>query len=196
MRRDRDANSNAEIAAGWRKCPLGHRMIVLAFEADEEDGAMRRVVKNDLVGGWKMDEDEIKAWNVQHNLYSPTASPPTSPPLTTRGTWIWKENADGTRKTRTRTSTLTNAMPATGPSSYTNANTVRFPPDGGFGSKGVAVYPYWPEEAEPGDASIRELVLPRGAEVTQMEDINGDWLSGVYAGDFGIFPAGFVREGL
>lgn len=169
-------------------------MIVLAFEADEEDGAMRRVVKNDLVGGWKMDEDEMKAWNVQHNLCSPTASPPTSPPLATRGTWIWKENTDGTRKTRARASTLTNAAPVAGSSSYTNTNVARFPPDGGFGLKGTAVYSYWPEEADADDASIRELVLPRGADVLQMEDINGDWWSGVYAGDFGIFPAGFVRE--
>lgn len=194
MRRDRDAIRNAEITAGWRKCPLGHRMIVLAFEADDEDGAMRRVVKNDLVGGWKMDEDEIKAWNLQHNLSSPTASPPTSPPLTTRGTWIWKENADGTRRTRTRSSTLTNATPAVASSSYSNTNATRFPPDGGFGVKGTAFYPYWPEDAEAGEASVRELALPRGAAVAQMEDINGDWWGGVYAGDFGIFPAGYVRE--
>lgn len=199
MRRDRIAASTAEIAAGWRKCPLGHRMIVLAFEADDEDGAMRRIVKNDLVGGWKMDEEDTKAWNIQHNLCSPAASPPTSPPLTTRGTWVWKENAEGTRKTRSRASTLTNAVSTTGPSSssssaYNNATVPRFPPDGGFGARGTALYPYWPEEAEPGDNSVRELVLPRGAEVTQMEDINGDWWSGVYAGDFGIFPAGFVRE--
>lgn len=167
-------------------------MIVLAFEADDEDGAMRRVVKNDLVGGWKMNESDMKVWNAQHGLYSPTSSPPTSPPLSSRGTWIWKENADGTRKTRSRTSTLTNNATGGG-SSVNNPSAVRFPPDGGFGPRGTAFYPYWPED---GEAGAGELVLPRGAEVTQMEDINGDWWSGVYAGDVGIFPVGYVREGL
>lgn len=196
MRRDRDATNTAEMIAGWRKCPLGHRMIVLAFEADDEDGAMRRVVKNDLVGGRKMNESDIKNWNATHNAYASTTSPPTSPPLVSRGTWIWKENSDGTRKTRSRTSTLISAGSGAGAStsfSGNSASTLRFPPDGGLGTRGSAVYPYWPED---GEAGAGELVLPRGAEVTEMEDVNGDWWSGVYAGDVGVFPAGYVREGL
>ncbi|MBA7489645.1 hypothetical protein ES702_00179 [subsurface metagenome] len=194
MRRTQDPSNTAEMIAGWRKCPLGHRMIVLAFEADDEDGAMRRVVKNDLVGGRKMNDSDISAWNAQHNLHVSAASPPTSPPLVARGTWIWKENADGTRKTRSRTSTLTGGGAAAGTSfAGSNAGTLRFPPDGGFGSRGSAVYPYWPEEGEGGAG---ELVLPRGAEVTEMEDINGDWWSGVFAGDVGVFPGGYVREGV
>ena len=182
-----DTNSNATASAGWRKCPLGHRMVVLAFEPDiseEGDGGMRRVVKHDLVGGWKMSDADIRAWNAQHNLY---ASPPTSPPLSGRGTWTWNE--DGSRRmTRTRTSTLTSTSNGIGNNGASNA---KFPPEGGFGHQGVAYYAYWPEDGEDGQGELR---LPRGAHVGEMEDVNGDWWSGVYAGDVGVFPFGYVRE--
>jgi hypothetical protein len=44
--------------AGWRKCPAGHRMIVVAFE---EDTYMhqRRIVQADLVGGHLLDPNEM-----------------------------------------------------------------------------------------------------------------------------------------
>lgn len=162
-------------------------MIAIAFEADvsdEGDGGMRRVIKHDLVGGWKMSDAEMKAWNTQHNLY---ATPPTSPPLTVRGTWSWKEDPTGTHKgTRSRSSTLSNVNNGLAP----NMN-MRFPPDGGFGKRGQAFYAYWPEEGEDGAGELR---IPRGAEVSEIEDVNGDWWSGVYAGDVGIFPFGYIRE--
>lgn len=166
-------------------------MIVLAFEADttdDSDGGMRRIVKADLVGGWKMSEADMRLWNQQHNIYT---SPPTSPPLagfgasSRGGTWTWKEDQTGTRKTRSRASTLSNA------NNVTSQGVSRFPPDGGFGKSGVAFYAYWPEEGPDGEGELR---LPRGAEVAEIEDVNGDWWSGVYAGDLGVFPYGYVRE--
>lgn len=181
----RDTNTSTEVTAGWRKCPSGHRMIILAFEADisdDGDGGMRRVLKQDLVGGWKMNEADIRAWNAEHaNSYN---TPPTSPPLSNRGTWTWKEDTTGTRKTRSRSATLDKNR-------QNEASTMRFPRGGGFGTKGVAYYAYWPEEGEDGAG---ELALPRAAEVNEIEDVNGDWWSGVYAGDIGVFPYGFVRE--
>lgn len=192
----RDGNSSADVVAGWRKCPQGHRMIILAFEADntdEGDGGMRRIVKADLVGGWKMSEADQRLWNQQHNIYS---SPPTSPPLSSsgfggnssRGTWSWKEDTSGTRKSRSRASTLS----STNINSVTSQGVARFPPDGGFGMRGVVYYAYWPEDGPDGEGELR---LPRGAEVAEIEDVNGDWWSGVYAGDIGVFPFGYVREG-
>jgi len=187
----RDGYSSADVVAGWRKCPQGHRMIILAFEADttdDSDGGMRRIVKADLVGGWKLSEAELRTWNQQHNIYT---SPPTSPPLagfganSRGGTWTWKEDQTGTRKTRSRLSTLS------GVNNVTSQGLSRFPPDGGFGMSGVAVYAYWPEDGPDGEGELR---LPRGAEVTEIEDVNGDWWSGVYAGDVGVFPYGYVRE--
>lgn len=190
IRSRRDGGNVAEATSGWRKCPQGHRMIVVVFEtdaSDDGDGGMRRVVKHDLVGGCRISDAEIRAWNSQHNLY---ATPPTSPPTTYRGTWSWKEDATGSRRgTRNRSSTI----------SDTNNNmslntTMRFPPDGGFGKRGQAFYAYWPDEAEDGDTESKDLRLPRGAEVSEIEDVNGDWWSGVYAGDVGIFPFGYVKE--
>lgn len=164
-------------------------MVTVVFEpdvSDEGDGGMRRVVKHDLVGGWKMTDADIRAWNSQHNLY---ASPPTSPPLSSRGTWSWKEDASGTRKgMRSRSSTLTSV--SNGISGLSHSN-MKFPPDGGLGTQGVAYYAYWPEDGEDGAG---ELKLPRGAEVREIEDVNGDWWSGVYAGDVGVFPYGYVRD--
>ncbi|KAJ9662167.1 hypothetical protein H2198_001518 [Neophaeococcomyces mojaviensis] len=173
---------------GWRKCPAGHRMIILAFEADEDgDGGMRRVVKRDLVGGWKLTEDDMRAWSASHpatlGQSGQVASPPHSPPLSNRGTWTWRDDSSSGRKsTRSRTATLTSA----------NGNLAsRFPPDGGFGKRGLVYYSYWPEEGEDGEGELR---LPRGAEVGEIEDVNGDWWSGVYCGDIGVMPFGYVRE--
>lgn len=168
-------------------------MVILAFEADtteDGDGGVRRVVKADLVGGWKMSEADMRLWNQQHNIYS---SPPTSPPpsgfgtSSSRGTWSWKEDQTGIRKSRSRASTLA----STNINSVTSQGVARFPPDGGFGKGGTAYYAYWPEEGPDGEG---ELTLPRGAEVAEIEDVNGDWWSGVYAGDIGVFPFGYVRE--
>jgi len=159
-------------------------MIVLAFEADEDgDGGMRRIVKRDLVGGWKITEDDMRAWSASHPA---TTSPPHSPPppLSSRGTWTWKDDPISGRikSTRNRASTLTSA----------NGNLpARFPPDAGFGKHGLAYYSYWPEE---GDDGAGELRLPRGATVSEIEDVNGDWWSGVYCGDVGVMPFGYVRE--
>lgn len=164
-------------------------MIILAFEADtteDGDGGMRRVVKADLVGGWKMSEADMRLWNQQHNIHM---SPPTSPPPSgfggTRGTWSWREDQSGTRQTRPRTSTLSNL------NNVTSQGVARFPPDGGFGKRGIAYYAYWPEDGPDGEGELR---LPRGAEVAEIEDVNGDWWSGVYAGDIGVFPFGYARE--
>jgi len=184
---------------GWRKCPTGHRMIVLAFEADDDgDGGMRRIVKRDLVGGWKITEDDMRAWsashpaattNHNHNHSNATSSPPHSPPpalLSRGGTWTWKDDPISGRikSTRSRASTLT--------STSANGNLpARFPPDAGFGKHGLAYYSYWPEEGEDGAGELR---LPRGATVSEIEDVNGDWWSGVYCGDVGVMPFGYVRE--
>ena len=188
----RDGNSSSDVVAGWRKCPQGHRMIILAFEADTTDngdGGMRRIIKADLVGGWKMSEADMRLWNQQHNIHM---SPPTSPPpsasfnfATTRGTWSWREDQAGTRLTRPRAATLSNQ------NNVTSQGVARFPPDGGFGKRGTAHYAYWPEDGPDGEG---ELKLPRGADVAEIEDVNGDWWSGVYAGDIGVFPFGYVRE--
>ncbi len=56
--------------------------------------------------------------------------------------------------------------------------------------RAIAVYPWFPEEGEPGAG---ELMFPRWAEIREIEDVNGEWWAGVYAGAWGVFPGGCVR---
>ncbi|KAI8952881.1 hypothetical protein F4801DRAFT_539670 [Xylaria longipes] len=63
-----------------------------------------------------------------------------------------------------------------------------FPPDGGAGLRGGAAWSWYPAP----DASD-ELMFPRGAEVREIEDVNGDWCFGSYMGAKGLFPTPYVR---
>ncbi|KAK5627778.1 hypothetical protein RRF57_003493 [Xylaria bambusicola] len=64
-----------------------------------------------------------------------------------------------------------------------------FPPDGGAGLRGNAVWPWYPAP----DADD-ELMFPRGAEVREIEDVNGDWCFGSYMGAKGLFPTPYVKD--
>lgn len=65
----------------------------------------------------------------------------------------------------------------------------RYPPDGGFGLRLLARWGYWPDV---GDED--ELAFPRGAEIREAADVNGDWFWGVYGGAKGLFPAAYVTS--
>lgn len=58
----------------------------------------------------------------------------------------------------------------------------------GPGQPMTAAWAYWPAEGVED-----ELGFPRGAEVWQAQDINGDWAWGWYAGRSGLYPGGYVR---
>ncbi|KAK8214560.1 hypothetical protein IWZ01DRAFT_519328 [Phyllosticta capitalensis] len=121
---------------GWRRCPRGHRMVVVGFE--DRDAGQRRIVTKDLVGGLALRDDETPALSPGH---APTPPQPTA-----------------------------------------------FPPDGGVGLRAVALWSYYPAP------DVRdELPFPKGAEIREAEDINGDWFWGVYAGAKGLFPGAYVR---
>jgi hypothetical protein len=64
----------------------------------------------------------------------------------------------------------------------------RFPPDGGVGLRVVANWGYFPS---PGKED--ELMFPKGAEIREAEDINGDWFWGGYAGAMGLFPGNYGK---
>jgi hypothetical protein len=110
---------------GWRKCLRSHRMYIVGFE--DRDGAQRRMVVRDLVGGYALKEEEEMA-RVQ-----------------------------------------------------------RYPPDGGVGLRLLARWGYLPDEGVED-----ELSFPRGAEIREAADINGDWYWGVYCGVGRLFPANHV----
>ncbi len=64
----------------------------------------------------------------------------------------------------------------------------RFPPDGGVGMRVRALWSYYPAEGVSD-----ELMFPKGAEIREVADINGDWFWGCYSGASGLFPGNHVR---
>ena len=64
-----------------------------------------------------------------------------------------------------------------------------YPPSGDAGLRVVALWSYWPKEGDDD-----ELAFPKGAEIRECEDINGDWFWGVYCGRKGLFPGNYGKE--
>jgi hypothetical protein len=179
-------------------------MIVVGFE-DREEG-QRRVVVRDLVGGRALKDEHV----AQSQLQSPTSSPaiggPVASPELGTGDWSWKDGPERRKKaSRLRggpvptISTTGSTVSASDPSDpcHSSATTTpiqgippfrRFPPDGGVGLVVHALWSWYPEE-EVED----ELVFPRGAHITEAENINDDWFWGCYAGRTGLFPGSHVE---
>lgn len=145
---------------GWRRCLKGHRMVVVGFE--DSAAGQRRIIVKDLVGGHTL-KDDICAQESE------------------TGNWSWQEGQQ--RQVR----------PVTKPLLHTSNNSAssapetppllgKYPPDGGVGMRFRANWSWWPE-----DGATDELAFPKGAEVREAEDINGDWCWGYYAGSKGLF---------
>jgi hypothetical protein len=185
---------------GWRRCLASHRMITVGFE-DHEEG-QRRVIVRDLVGGRALKDEHVT------QSQSPTVSPATGGPVASpelgTGDWSWKEGPERRKKaSRLRTGPMANAAngglvsasdlsnaPGNSTASPTQGTPPfrRFPPDGGVGLIVHAIWSWYPEE----DVED-ELVFPRGADITEAENINDDWFWGCYAGRTGLFPGPRVK---
>ncbi|MCJ1412508.1 hypothetical protein MMC19_006603 [Ptychographa xylographoides] len=148
---------------GWRRCLRGHRMIVVGFE-DTSTG-QQRVIVNDLVGGHALKDEE-----------GSTAS--------TKQEWSWQEGQEREQRTVSRQV----AASLNSNSAFPAPLFQRYPPDGGVGMIVLALWTYLPQEG-----AANELDFPKGAEIREAEDINGDWFWGCYAGAKGLFPAPYVR---
>ncbi|KAJ5164035.1 uncharacterized protein N7500_005865 [Penicillium coprophilum] len=191
---------------GWRRCLAGHRMIVVGFE-DHEEG-QRRVIVRDLVGGRALRDEHVA--QSQSQTSSPAAGGPVASPEFGTGDWSWRDGPERRKKASrlragpaltndtSRISVSASDLPNP-PNSSAAATPIqnvppfrRFPPDGGVGLVVHALWSWYPEE-EVSD----ELVFPRGAHITEAENINDDWFWGCYAGRTGLFPGShveFVRE--
>lgn len=144
---------------GWRKCPQGHRVVVLGF--DSSPIGQRRMVVRDLVGGHALKEDDSR---------QSTASSDQGK------SWRWKENDT------LRTATTQQNMP------MTTATQNSFPPSGGTGIRATSLWSYYPQ-----DGVQDELSFPKGAEIREAVDINGDWFWGIYCGKGGLWPGAYAR---
>ncbi|THC95067.1 hypothetical protein EYZ11_005462 [Aspergillus tanneri] len=178
---------------GWRRCLKDHRMVVVGFE-DHEDG-QRRVIVRDLVGGRALNDDHVKSSSASASPVTVTAPSPE----VSSGDWSWKDGTERRKKAsrvrapwvhadRERHGSLhSGSEPSTPVTATSNTSTRRFPPDGGVGVVLHALWSWYPE-----DGVKDELMFPRGAEITEAENINDDWYWGCYAGSTGLFPGTHV----
>ncbi|KAJ5093527.1 hypothetical protein N7456_009388 [Penicillium angulare] len=179
--------------SGWRRCLQGHRMIVVGFE-DHQDG-QRRVIVRDLVGGRALKDEHVN----RSPSSSPTVTGPIASPELGNGDWSWREGQERRKKasrlralmgSQTNTNTSSADSPIQSPGTPTSPHAPalrRFPPDGGVGLTVHALWSWYPEE------DIQdELVFPRGADITEVENINDEWFWGCYAGRTGLFPGSHV----
>lgn len=145
---------------GWRRCPDGHRMIVVGF--DDSPAGQRRVVVKNPVGGHALKNDGNDA------------------EASLKQEWSWRDGQQ--RHVRSLAKHVAADEPQTG------SLLQKYPPSGGVGMHVLALWSYWPrEEAQD------ELSFPKGAEIREVENINGDWFVGCYAGRTGLFPGNYVR---
>lgn len=149
---------------GWRRCPSGHRMIIVGFE--DSSAGQRRIVVGDLVGGHALEDDANKDG---------------------KPGWRWWEGEQRHSKPLVN-STTGRVTTATGSLSNEETHPLlrRYPPDGGVGMHILARWAWWPAEG-----SSHELAFPKGAEIRECEDINGDWFWGVYCARKGMFPSNY-----
>ena len=156
---------------GWRRCPNRHRMMVVGFE-DSSKG-QRRVVVRDMVGGHALNDDAMDAEGE---------------------VWTWRDEGQQQQAVTVPKSFTNKAVNGNTPLGSNNSPTSpppvpkMFPPNGGVGMHVVALWSYWPHEGV-----TDELAFPKGAEIRECKDINGDWFWGVYCARKGLFPGNYGR---
>lgn len=161
---------------GWRRCLQGHRMVVLRFE--ELKGGQRRVVERDLVGGWTLSQEPLQG--------GPAVTIGTVARGIEHEKWTW---ANGLKcRLVTKDPGATAAQVSSIPGLVVQGLTSEFPLEGGSGMRCLAQWSWWPAEE-----SEDELAFPKGGEVREVVDVNGDWFFGAYMGTKGLFPAPYVR---
>ncbi|CAK7273680.1 hypothetical protein SEPCBS57363_005773 [Sporothrix epigloea] len=176
-------------SGGWRRCPSGgHRMVVVAFHEDgKHNGAPRRIILENLVGGFRLETEpaDTTAEGLELELW-----------------YVWYKEKRHFERLVSRNAYMSAPSP---PSSAAAAATVAapsvpFPPGGGVGRTAVARWAYYPEPGRngsdddgPATASDDEIMFPRWAEIREIEDVNDEWYHGVYMGRKGLFPSGFVK---
>ncbi len=103
------------------------------------------------------------------------------------GGYVFKDTPAQTSTGRTPAIAEASAnTPSLLPNTTTTTNNLL--PDGGVGIRFFAVWSYWPQEGNKD-----ELAFPRGAEITEAEEVDEEWFVGCYAGAEGLFPGSYVK---
>ncbi len=153
-------------------------MIVVGFE--DQDGGRKRIVVRDLVGGLALKDEMDESTGVDGRRASKAGG---------GGQWSWSEGPDGHREWKFVSQTPgRGSIIESSNAEVSSAPLLHFPPDGGVGMRVLARWSYF-----PADGVTDELMFPRAAEIREVEDINGDWYWGCYAGRKGLFPGPYVR---
>ncbi|KAK4694286.1 hypothetical protein P7C71_g3272, partial [Lecanoromycetidae sp. Uapishka_2] len=141
-------------------------MIVIGFE--DSNAGQRRIVVEDVVGGHALKDDVDSDGKLE---------------------WSWREKGQKQAKIVSKAASA-RTVASTGPSATDDAPPLlkKYPPNGGVGMHILAQWAWWPQ-----DNANDELAFPKGAEIRECEDINGDWFWGVYCGRKGVFPSNYGR---
>ena len=143
-------------------------MIIVGFQ--DSNLGQRRIVVEDLVGGNALKDDASG-----HDSFE----------------WSWRE--EGQRQAKTVSKAVTGRANDVRDSPLADGAVAppllkTYPPNGGVGMHVQALWSWWPAEG-----AEDELAFPKGAEIRECEDINGDWFWGIFCGRRGVFPSGYGR---
>ncbi|KAK3902665.1 hypothetical protein C8A05DRAFT_33631 [Staphylotrichum tortipilum] len=154
--------------SGWRRCPRGHRMVVVGYVVVDGGQVRRRVVLGEVVGGRGLKFAEYNG-----------------PAGLVEGVRVcsWR---DGEGRERERLWGVDVRVDTT-------ALGVGKGFEAGFPGEGERVVAGWGWVPEVGGGED-ELMFPKGAEIGEVEDMNGEWFHGWYMGRQGLFPAPYVRR--
>ena len=160
---------------GWRRCPQGHRMVVVRFV--DGPGGQRRIVTHDWIGGRMLRVEPLLTQSGPH------------PDLQI---WSWQDGANlGEKRERVVTTDVGAAPdPSTLEAPMQARLTTQWPREGGHGSRMIARWGWYPAV---GTDHTDELLFPKGAEIAEIDRFDDEWFHGIYMGEKGIFPAPYVR---
>jgi hypothetical protein len=163
---------------GWRRCPAGHRMVVVAFQPGK--GGQYRYIIQGLVGGRCLTQATVDSSG------GGSGSSSSGEIMS----WGWQEGS--VKKARLVTRDVAAAAPTAAAGAVVPNEeelTLGFPLEELLGMTCVA---RWGWFGKDGVKAEDELNFPVGAEVREVIDINAEWYFGTYMGEEGLFPAGYV----
>ncbi|SZF00453.1 unnamed protein product [Blumeria hordei] len=157
--------------SGWRRCLQGHRMVVVGFE--DKFGGQARTLVEDMVGGRCLRQKSYNSIELKDQELQ---------------LWSWGDGVHVSGDDAHKKITTTDVSKTPPASVLAQAQDISFPPNGGTGMRVVAKWGWYPVKGVDD-----ELLFPRGAEIRECKDVNGDWFYGSYMGRQGLFPSNYVR---